>query len=85
MSKEAMETVVGKAVLDTEFREVLFANPDDVLADYDLSEEEVGAIKALDAEHISKVTPALAPAAAEYKSPHDKGFELFTGLRPDEQ
>jgi hypothetical protein len=85
MSKEAMETIVGKAVLDTEFREALFANPDEVLAGYDLSEEEVGALKALDAEHISKVTPALGPAAAEYKSPHDRGFELFSGLGPDEQ
>jgi hypothetical protein len=85
MSKAAMETVVGKAVLDTEFREELFANPDEVLAGYELSEEEVAAIKALDAAHISQVTPALGPAAAEYKSPHDRGFELFTGLRPEEQ
>jgi hypothetical protein len=85
MSKEAMEVIIGKAVLDTEFREMLFANPDEVLAGYDLSEEEAAALKALDAKHISKVIPALAPALAEYKSPLDRGFELFSGLGPDEQ
>jgi hypothetical protein len=50
MSKEAVEKVVGKAVLDSEFREALFADPDKVLAAYDLTEDEVAALKAIDFE-----------------------------------
>jgi hypothetical protein len=50
MSKEAVERVVGRAVLDSEFREALFADPDEVLADYELTEEEVAALKAIDFE-----------------------------------
>jgi hypothetical protein len=50
MSKEAVQAVIGKAVTETEFRELLFANPDDALGGYDLTDEEMAALKAIDAE-----------------------------------
>jgi hypothetical protein len=94
MSKEAVETIIGRAVLDTELREALFANPDEVLAGYDLSEQEVAALKAIDAEAMesfagtldeafSELTIAPKPAKRE-KSTEDRGFELFSGLGPEE-
>jgi len=50
MSKEAVEKIVGRAVLDSQFREALFADPDEVLGEYGLTQEEVAALKAIDFE-----------------------------------
>ena len=50
MSKESVEAVVGKAVLDSQFREALFADPEEVLAGYELTEEETAALRAIDFE-----------------------------------
>jgi hypothetical protein len=59
MSREAVEAVIGKAVLDGEFREALFANPEEMLAGYDLSEEEVAALKSIDAETMETLAGTL--------------------------
>ena len=59
MSKEAVEAVIGKAVLDSEFREALFANPEEVLAEYDLTEEEVAALRAIDFETMESFAGTL--------------------------
>jgi hypothetical protein len=59
MSKEAVEAIVGKAVLDSEFREALFANPEEVLAEYDLTEEEVAALRAIDFETMESFAGTL--------------------------
>jgi hypothetical protein len=94
MSKEAVEAIIGKAVLDMEFREALFANPDEVLASYDLSQEEVAALKAIDAEAmesfagtldeaLSELTIAPEPAKRD-KPPEDRGFEFLSDLGTDE-
>ena len=52
MSREALETVIGRAVIDEEFRVALFADPDAALAGYELTEEEVAALKRVDAESL---------------------------------
>ena len=59
MSKKAVEAVIGKAVLDSEFREALFANPGEVLAGYELAVEEVAALKTIDAGAIESFAGAL--------------------------
>jgi hypothetical protein len=59
MSKEAVQTIVGKAVVDREFRHSLFADPDEVLAGYELTGEEVVALKAMDAETVESFAGAL--------------------------
>jgi hypothetical protein len=50
MSKEAVQAVIGKAVTESEFRELLFANPEEALEGFELTEEEMAALKAIDAE-----------------------------------
>jgi hypothetical protein len=50
MSKQAIETVIGKIVLDAEFRKVLLANPDQLLAGFNLTETEKVRLKTIDAE-----------------------------------
>lgn len=52
MSREALETVIGRAVMDEAFRLALFANPDAALAPYELTAGEAAAIKMLDAESL---------------------------------
>jgi hypothetical protein len=94
MSKEAVEAIIGRAVLDREFREALFVNPDEVLAGHDLSEAEVAALKAIDAEAMeslagtleepfSELTAAPEPAKRD-ESPKDRGFDFLSGMGPDE-
>lgn len=94
MSKEAVEAIIGKLVLDTEFREALFANPNEVLAGYDLSEAEVAALKAVDAEAMESFAGTLdepfseltiPPEPAKRKKPaEDRGFEFLSDLGPEE-
>lgn len=96
MSKEAVEAIIGRAVLDAELREALFASPDEVLAGYDLSGEEVAALKTIDAEAMesfvgtldeafSQFTIGPEPEREDYKAEEDRGFEIFSGLSPEEQ
>jgi hypothetical protein len=59
MTKEAVQTIIGQAVVDREFRESLFADPDEVLAGYELTEEEMVALKAIDAETMESFAGAL--------------------------
>ena len=40
MSAEDVKQIIGRAVLDAEFREMLFSDTDTALEDYDRSEEE---------------------------------------------
>ena len=50
MSKEAVESVIGKAVLDSEFRALLMADPEKALAGFTLTEAEKTGLKNLDSE-----------------------------------
>jgi hypothetical protein len=59
MSKEAVETVIGRAVLESDFREALFASPQEALASYELTTEEVAALKTIDAETMETLAGTL--------------------------
>jgi hypothetical protein len=50
MTKEGVEAIIGRAVLDRKFRERLFADPEQALAGYGLTEAEVAVLKGIDAE-----------------------------------
>jgi len=52
MSAKDARKVVSKAVMDETFRNLLFSNPDKALAGYDLTEDEVNALRAIPAETI---------------------------------
>ena len=65
MSKEIMECVIGKAVLEAEFRDALLANPDQALAAFDLSEAEKSSLKRMDSETLEALARALSVPAYE--------------------
>lgn len=50
MSKQAMEAILGRCVMDDDYRTLLFAHPDQALAGYELMKEERAALLAVDAE-----------------------------------
>jgi hypothetical protein len=60
MTKEAVETVLGKALLDAEFRAALFAFPEDALAGFRLSATEKNLLKRVDSETLDFLTLSLA-------------------------
>lgn len=52
MSRQTLEAVIGRAILDEEFRLALFADPEAALAEYELTADEMVALKWADAESI---------------------------------
>ena len=52
MAREDLERLIGRAVLDAQFREKLFDDPEKAAreAGFDLTEEEIAHLKSIDAE-----------------------------------
>jgi hypothetical protein len=59
MTKGAVEAIIGRAVLDSKFRERLFADPEQALAEYGLAEAEVDVLKGIDAEAFQSFAGSL--------------------------
>lgn len=60
MSQKELEAVIGRAIVDQEFRIALFANPPAALAGYELTEAEVAALRSVDAESLDACGSGLA-------------------------
>ncbi len=59
MSQEAVERVLGRALTDATFRQQLIDNAYTACAGYDLTEEELAALDALDAESMQTFAGTL--------------------------
>jgi len=59
MSTEDTRKVVSRAVLDEEFRKTLYGDPNKALEGYDLSPEEIQALRAVPAETIDEFANSL--------------------------
>jgi hypothetical protein len=59
MSKQTLETILGRCVMDADYRVLLFADPDLALAGYDLTKEERAALLAIDAETLDAFAERL--------------------------
>lgn len=53
MSQEALQKLIGRAVMDKVFRELLFSDPDKAFDGYDLTEDEKTILRELDAEEVA--------------------------------
>jgi len=67
MSQEAVEAVIGKALLNAKFRTALLANPDQALAVFDLSRAEITKLKRLDVETLDVLADWLDEQGSEIK------------------
>ncbi|RRR66900.1 MAG: hypothetical protein EI684_19870 [Candidatus Viridilinea halotolerans] len=52
MSQEAVQQVIGRAITDAEFRQQLISDARTACADYQLNDEELAALEALDHESL---------------------------------
>lgn len=59
MSQRALEAIIGRAILDGQFRLALFAEPEEALVEYELIEDETAALKSVDAESIEACAAML--------------------------
>jgi hypothetical protein len=59
MSKAAVEQVLGKLILDSEFRAAVYANPGSALANYDLTPEEMQSLSQVDKEEMHQAVSEL--------------------------
>jgi hypothetical protein len=53
MSQQAVQNLIGRAVMDKTFRELLFSDPDKAFKGYDLTEEEKTILRNLDADEVA--------------------------------
>lgn len=58
MTIENVQTIIGRAIIEAEYRSLLFDDPGKALEGYDLTEEEAQALKSLERQ-------SLEPAAQE--------------------
>ena len=59
MSKENVEAIIGKAIMDAAFRQALLADPEKALAGYDLTVDEKAALRTLDSETLTSMGNSL--------------------------
>ncbi len=55
----ALEAIVGRAILDPEFREVLLRAPERVQEEYNLADEEVEALRQIRPSHLETFADTL--------------------------
>jgi hypothetical protein len=59
MTEDAVSQIIGRAATDAEFRNLLFSNPDQALQGYDLSEDEIAALRNLEQEDLEDFSTKL--------------------------
>ena len=59
MSIESVQTILGRAVTEPEYRDLLFSDPQAALEGYELSEEEKAALEGLEREKFDAVASEL--------------------------
>lgn len=66
MSQDAVQFVLGKAILDADFRLMLFANPDQALAGFNLTPAEKINIRKMDSETLDLLAGILDAGPGRY-------------------
>ena len=59
MSQQAVQNLIGRAVMDAEFRKLLFSNPDKAFEGYDLTEDEKTVLRGLDQDEVASFAGKL--------------------------
>ncbi len=67
MSQKTIEQVVGKIILNTEFRDALLSNPEQALAGFNLTEQEKNYLKRMDAETLDQLADMLVKRNAQWQ------------------
>lgn len=59
MSHEAVQQIIGRAITDAEFRQQLIDNARSACAGYELTDDEINALEALDQESMKAFAGSL--------------------------
>jgi hypothetical protein len=59
MSAETVQTIIGRAIMEPEYRALLFSDPDKALEGYELTAEEAQSLKSMDKEKLDAVAGEL--------------------------
>jgi hypothetical protein len=59
MSMEAVQAVIGRAVTDAEFRQKLIDNAREACQGYDLTDDEINSLEALDSNSLKQFAGTL--------------------------
>ncbi len=59
MSSEAVKEVIGRAVSDEAYRDLLFSKPDEALAGFDLTADETSGLKSIKREEFDSAAGDL--------------------------
>ncbi len=59
MSAESVQQIIGRAIGDEAFRELLFSKPDQALAGFDLTADEIATLKGLKREEFDAAASDL--------------------------
>ena len=54
MSTENVQNIIGRAIVEAEYRSLLFDNPEKALEGYELTEDETQSLKSLDKERFDE-------------------------------
>jgi hypothetical protein len=60
VSQQALQAVIGRAILDAKFRFALYADPATALVEYELTGDEMAALQAVDAESLEACAIGLS-------------------------
>jgi hypothetical protein len=66
VSLAAVQSIIGRAVVNSEFRDALKADPDSILAERDVTPDEAAAIKAMDWDAVSSVGTDLEQRVSRF-------------------
>jgi hypothetical protein len=55
MSTENVQNIIGRAIVEAEYRSLLFDNPEKALEGYELTQDEAKSLKSLDRERFDEV------------------------------
>lgn len=73
MTKESVEFALGKALLEEEFRNLLFANPEEALSGFNLTATEKHTLLHLDSETLEWLARTLSRHLPQSPAPLERG------------
>lgn len=59
VSREILEKIIGRAAMDSQFRRRMIEDPETALKEYELTEEQISAIKAIPTNALEKFAHQL--------------------------
>ena len=75
MSQESFQLALGKAILDAAFRQVLFADPEQALAGFQLTAAEKNSLRQVDSEALELMAKILGRSLPVSKQSHKRHTE----------